>query len=197
MCIKLGRHQTTEFFVLLWHLQWFIYYESIQLKCILYYQLLQSHLNCQILFWGRCLCKLPICLSLSVFSYTQVPCKVIHIHSGNNLAGHTPELASHFRTIGAPVMMGKVSHEVNIIVKVKLWTVLPYYMLENYNLWYHHQSDKIVNTRYFKRVFHDTFTIQSKNLVKLYWNGKLVKWTISSSSEALRLVIRILPIWLW
>ncbi|CAH1799860.1 unnamed protein product [Owenia fusiformis] len=36
----------------------------------------------------------------------QVPCKLLHISSGDNLREHVQEIKNHFKTKGSPIMMG-------------------------------------------------------------------------------------------
>ncbi|XP_064628388.1 ufm1-specific protease 1-like [Lineus longissimus] len=45
-------------------------------------------------------------VSLVVDFFFDVPCKIIHIRSGEELIDHINVLVEHFKTVGAPVMMG-------------------------------------------------------------------------------------------
>ncbi|XP_070576398.1 ufm1-specific protease 1-like [Ptychodera flava] len=45
-----------------------------------------------------------VCLCLDYFY--DVPCKIIHIQSGDDINSKIPELIHHFQNIGSPVMMG-------------------------------------------------------------------------------------------
>ncbi|XP_077984878.1 ufm1-specific protease 2-like isoform X2 [Glandiceps talaboti] len=45
-------------------------------------------------------------LGLCVDYFHDVPCKIIHIKSGDEISSKIPELLQHFQSIGAPIMMG-------------------------------------------------------------------------------------------
>ena len=36
----------------------------------------------------------------------DVPCKIIHVNSGADLKNHLKTLKNHFKSFGAPIMMG-------------------------------------------------------------------------------------------